>query len=132
MAIVHDQQIDLVSGVRVVAIPAVGSLTFKLSLRGADQCGTHGRSLSTCANSPHNVASGGLTVDGVEAEDQPGTTVHPPAGVGCEAHGEPQSGFEAVERCCADQTGSEERGRAISADVGGQLWGRLYRDRLGP
>src|SRR5205085_4593256 len=60
MVIVNDQQIDLVSGVRVVAIPAAASLAFKLSLKWADQCRSHGRSLSICANSPYNVASDGL------------------------------------------------------------------------
>jgi hypothetical protein len=34
--IVDDQQIDLAPAARIVAAPAVRSLTFKLSLRGAD------------------------------------------------------------------------------------------------
>ena len=34
MVIVHDEQIDLASGARAVAIPAIGSLTFKFVERG--------------------------------------------------------------------------------------------------
>lgn len=80
--IVHDQQIDLVPAACIVAIAAVRSLTFKLSLGGLIDVELMAARFPLRLDSPYNVASDGLLVDGVHSADRPRRTVHPRGGGG--------------------------------------------------